>query len=1295
MAKHKKRGKRKSFRRDITFSQETAITFVVLLLLIGTSFLWDGTLTGFVIGSGLSPYNQSGFWLVEDGPMYNGEAYVSNVAGSELRYHVSGKVIKLLTQRRDDYGLLHVFVDGNGQLIDLYSPEPQYNVTVVLAENLSDTEHDVIISVSGGRNPNSRASFVVVDDVYSDAMPLRDMETNQTLPVIMAPVLPPEQVSPVNQSGIWVTINDTAFLNNTALLSNTLGSSLSYAFYGQSVTLVSKQRDDFGIMQIELDGINYQLDLWNETEQLYNATFMATGNGLHTFVINVTGSRNKESFGTYVLIDEVLVSYTSIQMPTNITIQFPAEINKPVVWKKKITVAGAVEIPSLQNLTVKKNVNGALQDIPEQSILVKEGTSTTLLSIYKGALPIQASLATGAAIVSQPKKIFVSVDEEAGEYEITYETPPPLAAERNNSSQEKEITVYSDYHYENITAYTTLPKESPETSIKLYHLVNGSKELFTGDISYFDENNNSLIDKIQWIVPHLSNQTYLVVTAAITDETTQYSAFINKPVIWKKTIYSPTLNVEIPSTVNVTIKKLVGGTFREVPPSRVTVTDDGINTTLNKYSKKEKNVTVIADESTTTYEVTYETAAPKLEETQINSIRKTMNVFSDYHYSNVTANVTLPQEAPQKAITLYHTANGAQEIVSSGITYSDWDNDSLIDEISWVVPHLSNESYEVQITILNVYSYPHAGENWSVFFNTTGIANLTVTPVNNTQWDREISFVELKCGNKFSPAYNNITVFQQDYSCNTTGEFISFVHIAGTAVLEFRFGDAVAYAYDPNAAGINASLVNITPYLLNESIDAAGMWNYSHINRSLENGSVWTWFVNGTEAFRDSALVGYWRLDGNASSSVGTMHGIFNASSQVPANGSGIIKNAMVFQRDDFVNISAQSKQPFDITDNLTITAWIQPEQMLLNPGDIPIIVSKFRAGINTGPQDGFSYSLSVNTTSSSQQVLRADVWTTVAQRIVTGTTNLLNTSWYHVALTYNLTNVVLYVNGRIENQLVLSSGEAIAVSNAPVLIGNSLRSGGNIFGFNGSIDEVRIYNRTLSPAEIANQYNMMDYGQLDKAAGLSKYGLGTPAPNKPVSLWHFNEDTGNTIKDAMGLNYLTTVSGAAATFYSPGVYGTPAIRLDASDPRLSNAGAKNISIANNLTVEVWFYPGTQGISFGANGRIFSVGTTTLQDYELYHASNGSVAFAVTTDFPPTTTTVYSAVIPNKTFSHIVGVYNGSDILIYLNGTLSGRAAGNGRDIRTPSGATELRIGEDTSGNNDLNGTVDSLAIYS
>jgi hypothetical protein len=83
-------------------------------------------------------------------------------------------------------------------------------------------------------------------------------------------------------------------------------------------------------------------------------------------------------------------------------------------------------------------------------------------------------------------------------------------------------------------------------------------------------------------------------------------------------------------------------------------------------------------------------------------------------------------------------------------------------------------------------------------------------------------------------------------------------------------------------------------------------------------------------------------------------------------------------------------------------------------------------------------------------------------QRDARGTAALAVGTWSHVAATYDKTTLRLYVNGT----LVAST----AVSGALVNSTGALRIGGNsIWGeyFGGLIDEVRVYERALSAAEI------------------------------------------------------------------------------------------------------------------------------------------------------------------------------------------------------------------------------------
>ncbi|MBS3064865.1 MAG: hypothetical protein J4472_03555, partial [DPANN group archaeon] len=101
----------------------------------------------------------------------------------------------------------------------------------------------------------------------------------------------------------------------------------------------------------------------------------------------------------------------------------------------------------------------------------------------------------------------VIINEDATEFDIEYETPAPVSYE-SNLSNGKEIVISSETHYENILAYTEI-EETESSSIKLYHLENGTRTL--AEFEGVDLNENGLVDIVFWVVPHLSNQTYQLI----------------------------------------------------------------------------------------------------------------------------------------------------------------------------------------------------------------------------------------------------------------------------------------------------------------------------------------------------------------------------------------------------------------------------------------------------------------------------------------------------------------------------------------------------------------------------------------------------------------------------------------------------------------------------------------------------------------------------------------------------------------------------------------------------------------
>ena len=246
--------------------------------------------------------------------------------------------------------------------------------------------------------------------------------------------------------------------------------------------------------------------------------------------------------------------------------------------------------------------------------------------------------------------------------------------------------------------------------------------------------------------------------------------------------------------------------------------DKGKHLGHNKTKHKDK-VEVIIEEPVEEIEIEYYTEAPLAVEENISDFKKiiTISAPDELAYTDILAYTNLPTEAHAQSVHLYRLFNDSKEEVE--IDKYDKNNNSLMDYIEWVVPHLSNATYEVSITILNVHSYPSLYGNWTILFNTTGISNLTITATFDpdytpytTRWSNfsedsnlyDLKFIEIKCGNK-TIGYEwqgedcweqECSVFIKDYNCNETAQEISKILTARRHVLKFNFGGQEAYAYN-------------------------------------------------------------------------------------------------------------------------------------------------------------------------------------------------------------------------------------------------------------------------------------------------------------------------------------------------------------------------------------------------------------------------------------------------------------------------------------------------------------------
>jgi len=226
--------------------------------------------------------------------------------------------------------------------------------------------------------------------------------------------------------------------------------------------------------------------------------------------------------------------------------------------------------------------------------------------------------------------------------------------------------------------------------------------------------------------------------------------------------------------------------------------------------------------------------------------------------------------------------------------------------------------------------------------------------------------------------------------------------------------------------------------------------------------------VNGADyPFYDDSLVLAYNFDniaelGDSATSVVDVsrRGNTGIVSGATWNTSGISGGSMTFDGvDDYV--SAGTPSSLNVTRDLTITAWINPATSM----NWNQLVRKYR-----------SYAFGViNNDELSLRYYTGGVWSTCA---TTSTANMLANRWYHVAVTRSFSGTAgtcaIYVNGA---QNVTGSLAGYADSPAEEIVVGS--TGGSSEFFSGSMDEVRVYNRSLTAAEVAQQY----YGSLNKYA--------------------------------------------------------------------------------------------------------------------------------------------------------------------------------------------------------------------
>ncbi len=233
-------------------------------------------------------------------------------------------------------------------------------------------------------------------------------------------------------------------------------------------------------------------------------------------------------------------------------IQEQAEVNKPVKWRKRIKL-GQEKSKIVATLPI---------------------TSTDIKVRKRDAAQVEELLSTEWTIADRGEKKELTINKLVKDVEVEYTTEAPQMEEYQMETYKKHVILSSTTHYTNISTYTLIP-ETEAKNIRLYRLENNTKQLVE-DVQLQDTNGDNKIDKLAWIVPHLSNQTYEVIFLIKADHLNENKEFVSDIYdqvrdldnVWSETIPAMhyvriSFNAPLVSSNDITIfPRVVGGNPR-------------------------------------------------------------------------------------------------------------------------------------------------------------------------------------------------------------------------------------------------------------------------------------------------------------------------------------------------------------------------------------------------------------------------------------------------------------------------------------------------------------------------------------------------------------------------------------------------------------------------------------------------------------------------------------------------------------------------------------------------------------
>ena len=391
----------------------------------------------------------------------------------------------------------------------------------------------------------------------------------------------------------------------------------------------------------------------------------------------------------------------------------------------------------------------------------------------------------------------------------------------------------------------------------------------------------------------------------------------------------------------------------------------------------------------------------------------------------------------------------------------------------------------------------------------------------------------------------------------------------------------------------NYSMANISGsvYNFNTTLPAGTFYWKSYANDTSNNWNTSdTWYFsinktqpvlilsNNTAAVNSSGLVGYWRFENESLgfatdysgwNNTGTLTNMNNAGNSTSGPTTGRFGKAMQFDGvNDYIDFSLTNFN--NPTKEITVSAWVNINQMKNYNG----IIERNNWGVPGAISWGFVANSSGFIFSVSNGVTRYNAFGL-------GSAN----TWYYLTGTYDGSTVKIYINGVLQpntqsvSKLTFDSITYLRVSAA-----------GDVMY--GTIDEVQIWNRSLTTNEIAELYqSSVVYGTQTNFT-FSENNTGDADVNYDffrngtvAGVWHFDEGSGNTTIDSSDNGNTGTLTNNPTWITNSSCKYGSCLFFNGTGDYVKVNDSNSLHITDAITITAWVYiPQTAG---NVNTQVF------------------------------------------------------------------------------------------------------------